>query len=61
MVIVSYWVFDGSCYCIIVQVGFWVELPVQRRLCLIFVKLWIPMNGTHEEVSGYTISTGSTG
>ena len=24
----------------------WIELPVQRRLCPIFVKLWIPVNGT---------------
>ena len=23
-----------------------VELPEQRRLCLIFVKIWIPINGT---------------
>ena len=30
----------------IVQVGFWMELPVQRRLCSSFVKLWIPVNGT---------------
>ena len=22
-----------------VQIGFWIELPVQRRLCLIFVKI----------------------
>ena len=45
-VIVFYWVPDGSCDCIIIQVGFWIELLVQRRLCLIFVKLWIPINGT---------------
>ena len=44
-VIVLYWALDGSCDCIIVQVGFWIELLVQRRLCLIFVKLWIPING----------------
>ena len=25
----------------IVQVVFWVKLPVQRRLCLIFVKSWV--------------------
>ena len=29
----------------IIQVEFWVELPVQRRLCPIFVKLWISVNG----------------
>ena len=40
-----------------VQVRNWIELPIQWRLCLIFVKLWIPVNGTHEGVSGYTIST----
>ena len=39
---------DGSCDCIIVHVGFWIELPIQRRLCLIFVKLWIPVNGTQQ-------------
>ena len=27
-----------------VQVGFWIELPVQRRLCLIFVKIMDPGN-----------------
>ena len=30
----------------IVQVGFWIELPIQKRLCPIFVKLGIPVNGT---------------
>ena len=45
-VIVLYWALDGSSDCIIVQVEFWIELPVQKRLCLIFVKLWIPINGT---------------
>ena len=45
-VIVLYWTPDGSYGCVIVQVGFWIELLVQRRLCLIFVKLWIPINGT---------------
>ena len=44
--IVLYWARDGSCDCIIMQVEFWIELPVQKRLCLIFVKLWIPVNGT---------------
>ena len=32
-------------YLYIVQVGFWIELLVQRRLCLILIKLWIPVNG----------------
>ena len=36
-----------------VQVGNWIEFPVQRRLYLIFVKLWIPMNGIHKWVSSY--------
>ena len=38
-----------------VQVGNWIELLVQRRLCPIFVKLWIPINGTHDVRSGYSI------
>ena len=29
------------CYHVIAQVVFWVELPVQRRLCPIFVKSWV--------------------
>ena len=45
-VIVLYWAPDGSCDCIVVQVGFWIELLVQRRLYPIFVKLWIPINET---------------
>ena len=44
-IIVLHWAPDGSCDCILVQVGFWIELPIQRRLCPIFVKLWIPVNG----------------
>ena len=32
----------GSCYHVIAQVVFWVELPVQRRLYPIFVKSWVP-------------------
>ena len=45
-VIVLYWASYGSCDYIIVQVGFWIEIPIQRRLCLIFFKLWILVNGT---------------
>ena len=45
-VIVLYWAPDGSCDCIIVKVKFWIGLLVERRLCPIFVKLWIPVNGT---------------
>ena len=28
-----------------VQVVFLVKLPIQRRLCLIFVKSWVPVKG----------------
>ena len=31
-----------------VQVVFLVKLPVQRRLCLIFVKLWVLVKGTQQ-------------
>ena len=33
---------------IVIQVVHWVELPEQRRLCPIFVKIWIPINGTQQ-------------
>ena len=36
----------GLCFPVIVQVVFWVELPVQRRFCSIFVKSWVPEKGT---------------
>ena len=32
----------------ILQVVFWVELPVQIRLCPIIVKLWDPIKGTQQ-------------
>ena len=32
----------------VIQVIYWVELPEQRRLCPIFVKVWIPINGTQQ-------------
>ena len=32
----------------VIQVVCWVELPEQRRLCLIFMKIWIPINGTQQ-------------
>ena len=32
----------------VIQVVCWVELPEQRRLCPIFVKIWIPINGTQQ-------------
>ena len=28
----------------VIQIGYWVELLEQKRLCLIFVKIWIPIN-----------------
>ena len=30
----------------VIQVVYWVELPEQRKLYSIFVKIWIPINGT---------------
>ena len=35
----------GTGFHVIAQVVFWVELPVQRRLYLIFVKSWVPGKG----------------
>ena len=32
----------------IIQVVCWVKLPEQRRLCPIFVKIWISINGTQQ-------------
>ena len=32
----------------VIQVVYWVELPKQRRLCSIFVKIWIPINGIQQ-------------
>ena len=32
----------------VIQVLCWVELPKQRRLCSIFVKIRIPINGTQQ-------------
>ena len=32
----------------VIQVVCWVELPKQRKLCSIFVKIWIPINGTQQ-------------
>ena len=44
----------------IAQVVFWVELPVQRRLCPIFVKSWVlGKRGINGVVSGYPTSTNS--
>ena len=30
----------------VIQVVYWVEFPEQRRLCPIFLKIWIQINGT---------------
>ena len=46
----------GPCCHVIVQVVFWVELPLQRRLCSIFVKSWVPEKGHVGVVSGYSTS-----
>ena len=47
-----------SCCHVIVHVIFWVELPVQRRLCPIFVKSWVSEKRGHDGVvSGYLTST----
>ena len=32
----------------VIQVVCWVEHPEQRRLCPIFVKIWISINGTQQ-------------
>ena len=49
----------------IIQVVCWLELPEQRRLCPIFVKIWIPINGTQQCSIGspeiHKNSTGLTG
>ena len=42
----------------IVQVGFWIELPVQRRLCSILLNFGFQQMGHNGMVSSYTISTG---
>ena len=42
-VIVLYW---AMLLVFFLQVVFWVELPVQRRLCSIFVKSWVLEKGT---------------
>ena len=37
---------------IVLQIVCWVELSEQMRLCSIFVKIWIPINGTQHCGSG---------
>ena len=36
----------------VIQVVYWVKLLEQRRLCLIFVKIWISINGTQQYCIG---------
>ena len=46
----------------IIQVVCWVELPEQRRLYPIFVKIWISINGTqHCGIGSPEIHKNSTG
>ena len=49
----------------VIQVVFWVELPVQRRLCPNFVKLWTSVNGVQRrdiEITWYPwLSSGLIG
>ena len=33
---------------IVIQIVCWVKLPEQRRICPIFMKIWIPINGTQQ-------------
>ena len=42
----------------LIQIVCWVKLSEPRRLYLIFVKIWIPINGTHSVVSGHPKSIG---
>ena len=42
----------------VIQVLCWVELPEQRRLCPIFVKILIPINRTQHYGIGSPESTG---
>ena len=32
----------------VIKIVYWVELPEQSKLCPIFVKIWIPINGTQQ-------------
>ena len=46
----------------VIQVVCWVELPEQRRLCPIFVKIWIPINGTQQcGIESFEIHRNSAG
>ena len=41
----------------VIQVICWVELPEQTRLCSVFVKIWISINGHNSVVLGHLKST----
>ena len=43
---------------IFIHVVCWVELPEEKRLCPIFVKIWIRINGTQHVVMGHLKSIG---
>ena len=46
----------------VIQVVYWVELPEQRRLYPIFVKIWISINGTQQcDIGSPKIHRNSTG
>ena len=60
-----------SCDYTVIQVVCWIELPEQKRHCPIFVKIWIPINGTqqcdigslemHKNSAGLRIINGTPG
>ena len=52
-VIVLYWASDGSCCCIMYRLGIGLRSPYKGDFVRFFVKLWIPMNGTHK---GYRVT-----
>ena len=46
----------------VIQVVCWVELLEQRRLSSIFVKIWIPINGTQQyDIGSLEIHKNSSG
>ena len=46
----------------VIQIVCWVKLPERRRFCLIFVKIWILINGTqHSDIGSPEIHRNSTG
>ena len=45
-VMILYLALDRPCYYLLYRLCFWVEFPVQMRLCPIFIKLWILVKWT---------------